>query len=58
LGEGKIAMLISLVIAVLVAVVVYFIALLAMRGLRENELLALPKGALLVKIAKKLDFNL
>lgn len=58
LGGGTIAMLASLVIAVIVAVLVYFIALLAMRGLTERELLAFPKGYLLVKAAKKLHFKL
>ena len=51
-------MLISLVIAVIVAVFVYFVSLLAMRGLRERELRAFPKGHLLVKAAKKLHFRL
>ena len=58
LGGTSFAMLISLVIAVMIAVAVYFAALLAMKGLRERELLAFPKGHLLVKIAKKLHFRL
>lgn len=58
LGGGTIAMLISLIIAVVAAVLVYFIALLAMRGLTERELLAFPKGHLLVRAAKKLHFKL
>lgn len=36
------------------AVVVYAAALLLLKGLREEELLAFPKGRILVKIAKKL----
>lgn len=58
LGGGTAAMLISLVIAVIVAVLVYFAALLGMRGLREKEILAFPKGYLIVKAAKKLHFRL
>ena len=58
LGGTSLAMLIGLVIAVIVAVFVYFVSLLAMRGLRERELRAFPKGHLLVKAAKKLHFRL
>ncbi len=58
LGGGTAAMLISLVIAVIVAVLVYFAALLGMRGLREKEILAFPKGYLIVRVAKKLHFRL
>lgn len=58
LGGGTAAMLLSLAIAVLVAVLTYFISLLAMRGLKERELRAFPKGYLLVKAAKKLHFKL
>ena len=58
MGETKVAMLISLIIAVITAVLVYFVSLLAMRGLRKRELLAFPKGRVLVKIAKKLHFRL
>lgn len=58
LGEGSFAMLISLVAAVIAAVIIYFVALLLMRGLRERELLAFPKGHLLVKAAKKMHFRL
>ena len=36
------------------AVIVYAAALLLLKGLREEELLAFPKGRILVKIAKKL----
>lgn len=58
MGETTIAMLVSLVVAVIVAVVIYFTVLLALRGLRERELLAFPKGHVLVKVAKKLHFRL
>ena len=58
LGEGKLAMLISLAVAVIFAVLLYFVALLAMRGLKERELRAFPKGYVLVGIAKKLHFKL
>lgn len=58
LGGGKLAMLISLAVAVIFAVLLYFAALLAMRGLKERELRAFPKGYVLVGIAKKLHFKL
>lgn len=58
LGESTIAMVTGLVVTVMIAVVIYFAALLAMRGLREKELRAFPKGHLLVKVAKKLHFRL
>lgn len=58
MGESTIAMLVSLVIAVIVAVIVYFVVLLALKGLKERELLAFPKGHVLVKVAKKLHFRL
>lgn len=58
MGSSTMSMLISLVISVVFAVIVYFTALLAMHGLRERELKAFPKGYLLVKIAKKLHFRL
>ena len=44
---------ISVVIAVLVAVVVYFAMLLLFRGITEEELRSFPKGYLLVRIAKR-----
>ena len=58
MGETTVAMLVSLVVAVFAAVIIYFAALLAMRGLRERELRAFPKGHVLVKVAKKLHFRL
>lgn len=58
LGQGTMAMLAALALAVIVAVIVYFLVLLALRGLKEKELLAFPKGYLLVKAAKKLHFRL
>ena len=58
MGETTVAMLVSLILAVTVAVVVYFVALLAMRGLKERELRAFPKGHVLVGVAKKLHFRL
>jgi len=58
MGETTAAMLVSLVVAVIAAVVIYFVVLLAMRGLRERELRAFPKGHVLVKAAKKLHFRL
>lgn len=44
---------ISVVIAIFVAVCVYFIMLLLFRGISEEELRGFPKGYLLVKVAKK-----
>lgn len=58
MGGSSLAMLVSLAVAIVVAVLVYFVALLAMRGLKERELRAFPKGHLLVKAAKKLHFKL
>ena len=58
MGETNFAMLVSLAIAVVIAVLVYFVGILAMRGLKESELRAFPKGHVLVKIAKKLHFKL
>ncbi len=58
MGGTGIAMLVSLVAAVVVAVIIYFVAILAMRGLRERELRAFPKGYWIVKVAKKLHFRL
>lgn len=39
--------------AIVIAVVVYFVSLLLLKGVDEQDLLGFPKGALLVKIAKK-----
>lgn len=47
------SMKISVIPAILVAVVVYFTMLLLMRGVTEQELRGFPKGYLLVKVAKK-----
>lgn len=58
MGETTIAMLVSLGVAVFFAVIIYFVAVLAMRGLKERELRAFPKGHVLVKVAKKLHFRL
>lgn len=58
LGKSGIAMLAGLGISVLAAVIIYFVTLLALHGLRERELRAFPKGDLLVRIAKKLHFRL
>lgn len=44
---------ISVVIAILLAICVYFIMLLLFRGITEEELRGFPKGYLLVGIAKK-----
>ncbi len=44
---------ISVVIAILVAACVYFVLLLLLRGITEEELRVIPKGYLLVRLAKK-----
>ena len=44
---------ISTVLAVIVAVLVYFSLLLLLKGITEDELIQLPKGASIVKIARK-----
>lgn len=58
MGKTSVAMIVGLVAAVCVAVIIYFVLLLAMRGLKERELRAFPKGYLLVNAAKKLHFRL
>ena len=45
---------IALLIAIGVGVVIYFLVILLIGGVNEQELLAFPKGALLVRVAKKL----
>lgn len=47
------SMTISVIPAVIAAVAVYFVMLIALRGVTEQELRGFPKGYLLVKIAKK-----
>lgn len=44
---------ISVLLAVVVAIGVYFVLLILFRGMTESELRAMPKGYLLVKAAKK-----
>ena len=45
---------IATLVAILVAVPVYGVVLLLLKGIKEKELLGIPKGAFLVSIAKKL----
>ena len=45
---------IALLIAIGVGVVIYFLVILLIGGVNEQELMAFPKGALLVRVAKKL----
>lgn len=45
--------LICLAAAIVVAVIVYFVVLIKIGGLTEKELKAMPKGTLLVRVAKK-----
>jgi len=47
------SMRIALIPAVIVGAVVYFVMLILLRGVTEAELRGLPKGYLLVKLAKK-----
>lgn len=58
MGGKGFAMPVSLVVSVIAAVVIYFVVLLALQGLKERELRALPKGDALVKVAKKFHFRL
>ncbi len=44
---------ISFIVAFIVAVVVYAVILLLMKGFTEEELSSLPKGTIIIKIAKK-----
>ena len=44
---------ISVIVALAIAVVVYGVVLLVLKGFTEDELRSLPKGTMLVKIAKK-----
>ena len=47
------SMRISVIPAIIVAVIVYFVMLILLRGVTERELRGFPKGYLLVKAAKK-----
>ncbi len=46
--------IISLVPAVVLAVVIYFVLLILFKGMKESELRAMPKGYLIVKAAKRI----
>lgn len=45
---------ISTIVGIAVAISVYFAALILLKGITEDELYQLPKGSILIKIAKKL----
>ena len=47
------SMRISVIPAIVIAALVYFVMLILMRGITEQELRSFPKGYLLVKVAKK-----
>ena len=47
------SMRISVIPAIMIAAVVYFVMLILMQGITEQELRSFPKGYLLVKVAKK-----
>ena len=46
--------LISIIVSIILAVVVYFVALLLLKGLTEAEIRKFPKGHVLVQVAKQL----
>jgi stage V sporulation protein B len=46
--------MVSVIVAIVIAAIVYFVILLLLKGLTEEELQKFPKGHLLLKIAKKL----
>lgn len=46
--------LICLAAAIVVAVIVYFVVLIKIGGLTEKEMKAMPKGTMLVRVAKKM----
>ena len=43
----------SLISAIMIAVVIYFVLLILFKGINEDELKAMPKGYMLVRVAKK-----
>ena len=45
---------VAAIVAILVAVIVYAVTLLLLKGVNEEDLLGFPKGTLLVRIAKSL----
>jgi stage V sporulation protein B len=45
---------VATILAIVVAVIVYAVVLLLCKGLTEEEIKSFPKGAALVKLAKKL----
>ncbi|BBF42282.1 stage V sporulation protein B [Lachnospiraceae bacterium KM106-2] len=42
------------IVAILIAVVIYFVAVIALKGVTREELYALPKGKMIVRLANKL----
>ncbi len=46
--------LISIIVSIVLAVIVYFVTLLLLKGLTEDEIRKFPKGHLLIKVAKQL----
>ncbi len=45
---------IAVIVAIVIAIIVYFAALLLLKGVSEEELASFPKGDMLVRVAKKL----
>lgn len=48
------SMIVALAVAVIVAVIVYAVSILLLKGLTEEELQKFPKGNLIIRVAKKL----
>jgi stage V sporulation protein B len=46
--------LISVTVSIIIAVIVYFLLLIFLRGVNENELAFIPKGEILVRLLKKI----
>ena len=45
---------ISCIVAIILAVFVYFVLLITLKGITEDELYKLPKGKMVIKIARRL----
>ena len=48
------AMRVAVIPAIVVGIIVYFALMVLLKGVTKEELLAMPKGNLIVKIAKKM----
>ena len=54
MGTGRLSNAIATLTAVLVAVIIYIVCLVKLKGISEQEIYGLPKGATLVALSKKL----